>query len=171
MLFPSADRVISASRDTTVRLWKRLPDSPSFDDTIAVQGSEFINALTYLPPSAEFSNGLIVSGGKDTIIDVREPGKPPDANAERLLLGHAHNICALDASPDGKWIVSGSWDASARIWSVGKWDTEAVLEEHEGSVWAVLAYNNETIITGMSISFHVSRPILHKCSGNGGPPR
>lgn len=104
--------------------------------------------MTYLQPTAEYSEGLIVSGGKDTIIEVRQLGKPPDANAEALLLGHSHNVCALDSSHDGKFIVSGSWDGSARVWIVGKWNCEALLEGHEGSVWAVLAYDRKTIITG-----------------------
>ena len=45
-------------------------------------------------------------------------------------------------------MVSGSWDGSARVWKVGKWECEALLEGHQGSVWAVLAYDEETIITG-----------------------
>ena len=65
-------------------------------------------------------------------------------------MGHAHNVCALDVSNDGGWIVSGSWDASARIWSIGQWECEAVLEGHEGSVWGVLAYDKETVVTGLS---------------------
>ena len=90
----------------------------------------------------------MVAGGKDAIIEVREPGKSHTDNAERLLMGHAHNICALDVSPDGKWLVSGSWDSTARVWSTGKWECEAVLEGHEASVWSVLAYDSSTIITG-----------------------
>lgn len=47
-------------------------------------------------------------------------------------------------------IVSGSWDTEARIWQVGKWDASdsVVLQGHEGSVWAVLAYDKENILTG-----------------------
>lgn len=82
------------------------------------------------------------------MIEVRQPGKPPDASAEALLLGHSHNVCALDSSHDGSLVVSGSWDGSARVWTVGKWSCEALLEGHEGSVWAVLAYDRKTIITG-----------------------
>jgi phospholipase A-2-activating protein len=65
-----------------------------------------------------------------------------------MLLGHGHNICALDVSPDGGWIASGSWDSTARLWKVGKWEADVVLEGHGGSVWAVLAYGKNTIITG-----------------------
>lgn len=91
-----------------------------------------------------------MSGGKESIIEVRQPGKPPEENAEALLLGHASNVCALDVSSEGGWVVSGSWDASARVWRVGKWECDALLEGHEGSVWDVLAYDRDTIITGWS---------------------
>ena len=47
-------------------------------------------------------------------------------------------------------MVSGSWDGSARLWRIGKWECEAVLDGHRGSVWCVLAYNSDTIITGGS---------------------
>ena len=132
-----------------MRVWKLLsPSPPKFDCSISSHGTAFINAVAYVPPSPENPEGLILSGGKDTIIEVRQPSKLPEDNAERLLMGHAHNVCALDVSSEGGWVVSGSWDYTARVWSIRKWDCEAVLEGHEGSVWAVLAYNNDTIITG-----------------------
>ena len=89
-----------------------------------------------------------MSGGKDQIIDVRQPSKALDDNADALLLGHASNVCALDVSTDGRFIVSGSWDTDARVWQVGKWEESIVLQGHEASVWAVLAYDSSTIITG-----------------------
>jgi len=81
------------------------------------------------------------------VIDVRQPSKAPDDNAEALLLGHSANICALDVDPAGKFIVSGSWDSEARLWPVGKWECETVFKGHGHAVWAVLAYNSDTIIT------------------------
>ncbi|KAJ5665557.1 uncharacterized protein N7477_008005 [Penicillium maclennaniae] len=125
-----------------------LPNPPSYDYTITAHGQAFINSLAYLQPTTKYPEGLILSGGQDTIIEARQPGKRSDDNADAMLLGHAHNVCALDVSPDSGWIVSGSWDSSARIWTVGKWETDVVLNGHEGSVWAVLAYDNNTVITG-----------------------
>ena len=152
VIYPKPSFVLSASRDATVRLWKLLSSNPpKYDCSISSHGSTFINAITYLQPTSTFPEGLVISGGKDTIIEVRQPGKPPDENAEALLLGHSHNVCALDASAEGGFVVSGSWDGSARIWRIGKWECEAVLEGHEGSVWTVLAYNHEMIITGTTV--------------------
>ncbi|KXJ90449.1 phospholipase A-2-activating protein [Microdochium bolleyi] len=147
--FPSADLILSASRDHTVRAWRRTQTSPpTFEPLITNKGTEFVNSLAYLPPSADSPEGLIVSAGTDTIIDVRRTDATPSDNAERLLIGHSRNICSLAVVPGGKQLVSGSWDNSARVWSVGKWDVEAVLTEHEGAVWDVLPLDDKIIVTG-----------------------
>jgi phospholipase A-2-activating protein len=147
--FPNPNAILSASRDATVRVWKLASTPPPvYDYTISSHGSAFVNALTYFPPTPDFPEGLLLSGGQDTIIEARQPGKSVDDNADAMLLGHRHNVCALDVCPEGGWIVSGSWDATARLWRVNKWECDATLEGHEGSVWAVLAYDKDTIITG-----------------------
>lgn len=99
-----------------------------------------------MPPSGAYSEGLLVSGGKDTIIDVRPPGHSASDNAERLLLGHANNICALDIGTNGT-IVSGGWDAQARVWHVEKGECVAELKGHTAAVWGVLIFDENTIIT------------------------
>ena len=149
--FPTPAFALSASRDATVRLWKNKSTTPpEFDYDIKVHGTAFVNSLAFVPPSSAHPQGLVVSAGQDSIIDVREPGKAPEDNADALLLGHGHNVCALDVSEDGKYILSGSWDNDARIWPVGKWDTSTVLQGHTAAVWAVLSLDNATIITGTS---------------------
>ncbi|EON98204.1 putative ubiquitin homeostasis protein lub1 protein [Phaeoacremonium minimum UCRPA7] len=147
--FPSPDAVISASRDNTVRVWRKTtPKPPAFEPSITTQGQEFINSLAFLGPSSEYPDGLIISGGKDTIIEVKKATATPSDNAERLLIGHGHNVCALDVSPKGTYIVSGGWDSQAIVWRVGKWEPEIRLEDHSASVWGVLAYDENTVITG-----------------------
>ncbi|KAI0487722.1 ubiquitin homeostasis protein lub1 [Xylaria cf. heliscus] len=147
--FPSPDLILSASRDHTVRAWSRTPASPpAFEAHIVTQGSEFINSLTCLPPSAAFPKGLVVSAGTDAIIDVRSVTAGPSDNAERLLIGHAQNVCALSIVPGLRFIVSGSWDSTARIWNVQNWEVEAVLEGHGGAVWDVLPLSETLVVTG-----------------------
>jgi phospholipase A-2-activating protein len=125
--------------------------------------------VAYLPPTSTYPDGLIISGGKNTIIEVRQPGKAPEDNAEALLLGHSHNVCVLDIDSAGNFIISGGWDGQARIWTVGRWNCDAILEGHEGSVWAVLAYDAETVITGCADQlirvFHTSGKLLKTIKG------
>ncbi|PGH34849.1 phospholipase A-2-activating protein [[Emmonsia] crescens] len=147
--FPNSKAVLSASRDATVRVWELTSTPPPvYDYTISSHGSAFINSLAYYPPTSDYPEGLIFSGGQDTIIEARQPGKPADADADAMLLGHSHNVCSIDVCPEGKWVVSGSWDSSAKLWQVGKWECEVTLEGHQGSVWAVLAFDKTTIVTG-----------------------
>ncbi|KAI1137676.1 PFU-domain-containing protein [Hypoxylon sp. FL0543] len=146
--FPAPDQVLSAARDCTVRAWKRTATSPpAFEPSIITQGSEFYNSLAYLPPSPDYPEGLVVSAGSDTIIDVRRTTSAASDNAERLLIGHARNVCALAVVPGAQYIVSGSWDKTARIWSVHKWEAEAILAGHEEAVWDVLPLDPTTIVT------------------------
>ena len=147
--FPTPSLVVSASRDTTVRSWKQLSGQPpTYDDLILSHAHSFVNALTFAQPSSQYPQGLAISGGKDTVIEVRKLETPSEENAERILIGHAHNVCSLDISLDNKFLVSGSWDSTARIWNLDTWACDTVLEEHGGSVWAVLAYDGKTVITG-----------------------
>jgi phospholipase A-2-activating protein len=139
-------------------MWKRTSDSPpTFDATVLSQGHENINSLSFLPPSSEHPQGLVVSGARDAIIEVRALDSDHSQNAHRLLIGHANNVCALDTSPDGKYIVSGGWDGQGRVWSVEKWETAIELQGHGSAgdhknVWAVLAYDERTVITGCADS-------------------
>jgi phospholipase A-2-activating protein len=85
-------------------------------------------------------------------------------------LGHSSNVCALDIDTAGKFIVSGGWDGKARTWLAEKWECDVVFEGHEGSVWAVLAFDRETIITGCADKlirvFHVSGKLLRTIRGS-----
>lgn len=148
-MFPEPNAVITASRDHTVRVWRKTGDNPpAYECNIVTQGQEYINSVAYIAPSSDYENGLIVSGGKDTIIEVKKPNTSPGDNAERLLIGHAHNICSLDVSPKATYIVSGSWDKQAIVWKVGKWEPEFILTGHDASVWGVLALDETTVVTG-----------------------
>ncbi|KAI1445540.1 PFU-domain-containing protein [Annulohypoxylon stygium] len=146
--FPAPDLILSAARDCTVRAWKRTSNSPpAFESTVATEGTEFYNSLTYISPSSDYPDGLVVSAGSDTIIDVRKPSSGSKDNAERLLIGHARNVCALAVIPGGQYLVSASWDKTARVWNLRKWDVEAILGGHEEAVWDVLPLDKNIIVT------------------------
>jgi phospholipase A-2-activating protein len=148
--FASPDTVLSASRDCSVRVWRKTKDSPTeFEGALLSRGSEYINSLAFYPANSDHPDGLVVSGGKDTIIEVKSPRRQPADNAERLLIGHSHNVCALAVSPGGGFLISGGWDGQARVWNLAKWDTEFTLNGHDGvAVWAVMALDETTIVTG-----------------------
>ncbi|KAI9672633.1 MAG: hypothetical protein M1831_000068 [Alyxoria varia] len=151
--FAKDSSVLSCSRDATVRRWQVKSSSPpTYDDSLISHGGAFINSITYLPASSEYPDGLSISGGKEAIIEARQPHLSHDRDPERMLLGHEGNVCALDVchEADDPYIISGSWDQSAKIFSVQKGQELATLEGHQGSVWAVLAYDKDVVLTGES---------------------
>ncbi|KAF3902199.1 hypothetical protein ABW21_db0207913 [Orbilia brochopaga] len=78
-----------------------------FADTINSNAQGFVNCVAYMKPDADHPEGLIISAGQESLIDVRPPGYlGPDA--AYLLIGHAGNVCSLDVNE--QTIISGSWD-------------------------------------------------------------
>jgi WD40 repeat protein len=47
---------------------------------------------------------------------------------ERMVLSrHKHALSVLAFSPDGRWLASGCWDGTVKLWEVGPWRCVANL--------------------------------------------
>ena len=101
-----------------------------------------------MEPTQEYPDGLVFIGGSDTLIEARQPGNTSEIS-DGLMPGHASDITSLDVNSKAGWLVSGSWDHTARLWQIGKWECIAVLEGHTQNVWAVLAFSDDLIVTGV----------------------
>jgi phospholipase A-2-activating protein len=130
-------------------VWKQTSLSPpTFDATEQSTGAQFKTCLAYFPPIKEYPEGLVISSGQDALIEARQPASISTDNADGFMVGHANAVCSLDVNADAGYIVSGSWDHTAKVWGVGRWEPEVELRGHDHNVWAVLAYDRDTIITG-----------------------
>lgn len=67
--------------------------------------------------------------------------------APAQLRGHGGPVRALAATPDGKEIVSGSFDTSAIRWSLARHAAEQVLRFHDGAVNAVALLEDGRLAT------------------------
>jgi WD40 repeat protein len=67
----------------------------------------------------------------------------------RKLLGHTGGVYSVAYSNDNKYIVSGSWDNSVRIWSVENGEERMKLEGHTDYVMSVgFSHDNKYIVSG-----------------------
>ncbi|KAK0656224.1 PUL domain-containing protein [Cercophora newfieldiana] len=159
VIFPSPDFVISGSRDSTTVLWRKptVPAGhpPKFTKSNTIPANHYVNSLAYQPPSnSSCPEGLLVRGGGDHLIEINNPAAPED-NHKRLLVGHSGNVCALDVAGDGSYLVSGSWDGKAIVWSTKAWEPVLSLEHSEETkaVWAVLSYSKDVVITACADTY------------------
>ncbi|PWN50917.1 PFU-domain-containing protein [Violaceomyces palustris] len=143
--------ILSASRDQTAIIWTRSASSANEYEQAAVLGGHggFVNASAFI--SDEEGNLLALTAGQDKLVNAFEvetdqrgavkASKTPDFT----LIGHEDNVCALDVGPGGSYIVSGSWDKTAKIWK--NWDCVTTFKGHSQAVWAVLAVDSERVLT------------------------
>lgn len=146
---PDPSFAITASRDGTTKTWKQTSSNPpSYESAESSHGAAYKTCVAFVSPTKEYPEGLVVSGGQDTIIEARQPLSTAEKNADGLMVGHANQVSSLDINSSAGWIISGSWDGTAKLWRIGQWEPEVDFPGHEGTVWAVVAYSDDIVVTG-----------------------
>ncbi len=122
------DIVLTGSRDRRAILWHRSGSSNRFTSSLELGNHEgFVNASALLRSDAPYA----ITAGQDKIIyayqlltadgqlSVQLDAKTSEPQPSRTLIGHEDNVCALDVGPNGQYIVSGSWDKTAKFGEAG----------------------------------------------------
>jgi len=135
---PDGRRIVSGSRDETVRIW----DVVSGEELACLRGHESGVWSVAVSPDGR----RIVSGSADRTVRVW------DANSgEELacLRGHEYAVWSVAISPDGRRIVSGSMDGTVRVWAADSGEELACLRGHEYPVYSVaVSPNGRRIVSG-----------------------
>jgi len=108
---------------------------------------------------------LLVSGSRDRSlivwsldlenpepINTTESAEPVDwfvGKPFRALKGHSHFVSSISMSRDSKYVVSGSWDKTLRLWDLSTYKTKQIFIGHEKDVLSVaFSLDNRMIISG-----------------------
>lgn len=147
--------VITGAMDSVARCW--IPGAASAEDggiassyvsleTATIYDHEhWVTASVKLPAEtvAECPAGGFATGSMDKKIRIYSG----DGVRVAVLVGHEGGVTSLGLSSCGKYLLSGSWDGTARVWDLQTKQCVHVLSEHENGV-CVLGLPNGTIVTG-----------------------
>jgi hypothetical protein len=83
------------------------------------------------------------------VLDGCKMGKEVEFGEYPSLLGHEESVNGVAYSRDGKYVVSGSWDMTVRVWNMEKGVCEHVLNGHTDKVICVaISPDGTTIVSG-----------------------
>ena len=161
---PDGKLVLTGSADNTARLWDAATGKPVATlagtqsascggllarrqagadrlrtDRAAVGGGERQAVATLGGPRARQGGGLLArrQAGADRLLDnTARLWHAADGKPVAMLSGHSA-VIAVVFSPDGKLVLTGSWDSTARLWLAEHGKPVATLSGHGGSVNAV----------------------------------
>ena len=123
-LSPDAGRAISGDQDGIVKIW----ETASGAELVTIRHGTIVNAVAFSP------NGMqVVTGSNDEAGEVRIW----DSETGELIQSfdaHTAPVTSVQFSRDGKRLLTGSYDQTARMWDV---DSAEELRQFAGHTWWV----------------------------------
>lgn len=146
--------LLSGSRDQTARLWIRGADG-TYRSVVIDNGNGFVNAVAFFEDfdgkrTLHTHTVYALTGGQDALVNaylvsISTQGDVKLSSTPRFtLVGHADNVSTL-AVLNSKYIVSGSWDATVRVWK--NWECVATFTRHTLAVWSVLPIDADRFLS------------------------
>lgn len=118
-------QAVTSAFDDMIILW----DLETQSERLAFVGhGAAVNAAAFLPDH-------IASVSDDGTLRLWER---QTAKLQRTIDAHDKKVVAIAASPDGRYVVTGSWDRTAKIWDVETGNLVQAFDRHRNNVNAVV---------------------------------
>ncbi|EJF05896.1 WD40 repeat-containing protein, partial [Thiovulum sp. ES] len=156
ILVTKSGDIISASDDKTIRVW----DSKTGKERRKILGKigagpEGLIFAIALSPNEKF----LAVGGYFENDEIRiysyQTGK-----LIKILKSHKNVVYDLAFSENGDYLLSGSGDKTAKLWSSESWNLEKTISFHSDAVYGVKFFKNRTVTAS-----HDNRIAIHSLNG------
>lgn len=140
--------IISGSRDKTCKFWRPNGFNTGYTEALTLKGHKsYVSSVCCLPPSAEYPNGLLISGGNDSNICIYTLDNPEPFIT---LKGHTNTVCFIAKANKPNTFLTSSWDCTAKLWSIvnNALVELATFSGHQAAVWAAIQLPNSNVVTG-----------------------
>ena len=127
---PCGSLMVTGSVDCSIIIW----DASTFEGIQALtHHTDIVNALSFS------STGLMVSASFDcsAIIYTSTLKRPGVYSLEFRLLGHTQPVTSSVFSPDGRFVLTGSYDCTIRTWDVTSGLSLLVISGHTNDINSV----------------------------------
>ncbi|KAF5357720.1 hypothetical protein D9758_007423 [Tetrapyrgos nigripes] len=155
--------VASGSFDRTIKLWdlSRLSHSEALV-TLNPADASAPKSSVYAIAADPFGHA-VASGTPERVIRLWDPRS---GKRTGKLVGHTDNIRAILISEDSKYLLTGSADASIKLWSLSSQRCLHTFEHHTDSVWSLFSSHPslETFYSGDRTGL-VCRVDVEDCTG------
>lgn len=123
---PDGRRIVSGSRDYTLRLWNA--DTGEQIKSLIGHGAA-VNSVAF-----SHNGERVLSGSSDNTLRLWDA---ESGELVKIFEGHRNSVYSVAFSSDSKRLLSGSKDKTLRLWDAEKGETIRVFRGHQGGVWSV----------------------------------
>ncbi|MEU7909238.1 helix-turn-helix domain-containing protein [Actinoplanes sp. NPDC049118] len=144
---PDGRTLATASSDRTIRLWD-VADRRHPRPLATLTGKRAMFSVAFSP------DGRTLAGGDERDVRLWEVTEPRRPVATAVLSGHTDVVSMIAFSPDGRTLATGSYDRTARLWSLAGTTARtataaSVVTGHAGLVYSVaFSPDGRTLATG-----------------------
>ncbi|KAJ7612520.1 hypothetical protein DFH06DRAFT_151329 [Mycena polygramma] len=130
--------IASGSFDRTIKLWdlSRSSANASPEPLITLHPADHAAKSSVYALAADPFGHSVASGGPERVVRLWDPRT---GKRTGKLVGHTDNIRAILLSEDSRYLLTGSSDASIKLWSLATQRCLHTFTHHADSVWSLFS--------------------------------